>query len=125
MEKPLGIYIREGQKMKRNKTDKKLKKNQKQKNSQEQMIPPIPKKNLAERLGISSELLLGEPKITVTGDFLVEIVNHKGIVSFSDTQIEVNTRKYVYKIQGSSLIITSLTDEEVSVSGNVVNIEKI
>ncbi len=111
--------------MKRNKTDKKLKKNQKQKNLQEQMIPPIPKKNLAERLGISSELLLGEPKITVTGDFLVEIVNHKGIVSFSDTQIEVNTRKYVYKIQGSSLIITSLTDEEVSVSGNVVNIEKI
>ncbi len=82
-------------------------------------------KNLAERLGISAEVLLGEPKITVTGDFLIEIVNHKGIISFSGEQIEVNTRKYVYKIQGKSLVITSLTDEEISISGNLENIEKL
>ncbi len=110
--------------MKRKKTDKHFSKKQKQNVSPEQ-VAVTPKKNLAERLGISSELLLGEPKITVTGDFLVEIVNHKGIVSFSDTQVEVNTKKYVYNIQGSSLIITSLTDEEVSIAGNVAKIEKV
>ena len=82
-------------------------------------------KTLAEKLGISAEVLLGEPKITVTGDYLVEIVNHKGIVSLSDEQIEVNTRKYIYKICGHSLVITALTDEEISISGNVVTIEKL
>lgn len=123
MEKPWGIYIGKGQNMKRKKTDS-IRKNHNHTASSEQAVV-TPKKNLAERLGISSELLLGEPKITVTGDFLVEIVNHKGIVSFSDTRIEVNTRKYVYNIQGSSLIITSLTDEEVSIAGNVAKIEKI
>lgn len=125
MEKPWGIYMGKGQNMKRKKTDKKFTKNQKPNASQVQDVAMIPKKNLADRLGISSEVLLGEPKITVTGDFLVEIVNHKGIVSFSDTQIEVNTRKYIYKIEGTSLVITALTDEEVSVSGNVVKIEKV
>lgn len=88
-------------------------------------IPKSPPKNLAQRLGISPEILLGEPKITVTGDFMVEIVNHKGIISLSDDQIEVNTRKYIYKIRGSSLVITALTDEELSISGNVKAIEKL
>lgn len=81
-------------------------------------------KTLAERLGISPEILLGEPKITVTGDYMVEIVNHKGIISLSDEKIEVNTRKYIYKIVGSSLMITALTDEELTISGNVNIIEK-
>ena len=86
---------------------------------------PVAPKTLAERLGISAEVLLGEPKITVTGDYLVEVVNHKGIISLSEEQIEVNTRKYVYKIRGSSLLITTLTDEEITVSGNVETIEKL
>ena len=90
----------------------------------EQSIGIQPKKTLADRLGISPEVLLGEPKITVTGDYLIEIINHKGIISLSDEQIEVNTRKYVYKILGSNLIITALTDEELTVSGNLVSIEK-
>ena len=85
----------------------------------------IAPKTLAEKLGISAEVLLGEPKITVTGDYLVEIVNHKGIISFSQEQIEVNTRKYVYKIIGKSLVITALTDEEISIFGNVAVIEKL
>ena len=88
-------------------------------------VTPTSSKTLAEKLGISPEVLLGEPKITVTGDYLVEIVNHKGIISFSDEQIEVNTRKYVYKILGNSLVITALTDEEISISGNVAVIEKL
>ena len=87
------------------------------------MVPSAPK-NLAERLGISAEVLLGEPKITVTGDYLVEFANHKGIISLSEEQIEINTRKYVYKIHGSSLMITSLTDEELCICGIVEKIEK-
>ncbi len=90
-----------------------------------EVTPITPPKTLAEKLGISAEVLLGEPKIIVTGDYLVEIVNHKGIISFSDEQIEVNTRKYVYKILGNSLVITALTDEEISISGNVAVIEKL
>ena len=123
MEKIAKVYAEEGGHMKRDK--KKVKKECKQSGKQEASATPTPKKTLADRLGISPEVLLGEPKITVTGDYLIEIINHKGIISLSDEQIEVNTRKYVYKILGSNLIITALTDEELTVSGNLVSIEKL
>ena len=116
------VYAKEGFRMKRDK--KKGRKNVPTGSPIEQSIGIQPKKTLADRLGISPEVLLGEPKITVTGDYLVEIVNHKGIISLSEEEIEVNTRKYVYKILGSNLIITALTDEELTVSGNLVSIEK-
>ena len=119
MGKPAGIYTREGCKMKRKKKTKETK------IFSGDPIPNTPPKNLGERLGISPEILLGEPKITITGDFLVEIVNHKGIISLSCEQIEVNTRKYIYKICGRALVITGLTDEELSISGNVESIEKL
>ncbi len=112
--------------MKRNSNKKPKKETSNRKNPITAESAPIPSapKTLSERLGISPEILLGEPKITVTGDFLVEIVNHKGIISLSEEQIEINTRKYIYKICGNSLMITSLTDEELTISGNVQTIEK-
>ena len=81
MKMPVKIYAGEGCKMKRNKKTKE------KTIVLGEPIPKIPPKNLAQRLGISPEILLGEPKITVTGDFMVEIVNHKGIISLSDDQI--------------------------------------
>ncbi|MBR5239581.1 MAG: YabP/YqfC family sporulation protein [Clostridia bacterium] len=108
------------------KREKKVKKRESTLPTTKQSASAItPPKTLAERLGISPEVLLGEPKITVTGDYQVEIVNHKGIISLSCEQIEVNTRKYVYKILGSGLVITALTDDEITVSGNLVSIEKL
>lgn len=117
------IYAIERCHMKR---EKKVKKRESTLPTTKQSVSIVsPPKTLAERLGISPEVLLGEPKITVTGDYQVEIVNHKGIISLSCEQIEVNTRKYVYKIQGSGLVITALTDDEITVSGNLVSIEKL
>ena len=90
MERLTGIYVGEGWNMKR-------KKKPFTKNPPEREIVAIstPPKTLAQRLGITAEILLGEPKITITGDYLVEITNHKGIISLSEEQIEENTRKYV------------------------------
>ena len=76
-------------------------------------------------IGISGEILAGEPKIVITGDYLIEIYNHKGIVDFSDTYINVNTKKCIYKISGSSLEIRSISDDEVSVSGTMISVERI
>ena len=109
--------------MKRNCKHQERKQRKPVKQTESASAKPAPK-TLAERLGIAPEVLLGEVKITVTGDYQVEIVNHKGIISLSEEQIEINTRKYIYKIRGSSLMITALTDEELTVSGNVCSIEK-
>lgn len=76
-------------------------------------------------LGISGEILSGEPKIVITGDYLIEIFNHKGIVDLSCEQIQVNTRKCIYKIRGENLMIATVTDDELVVTGAITSLEKI
>lgn len=82
-------------------------------------------KSIYDMLGVSAEILSGEPKIVITGDYLIEIYNHKGIVDLSSEQIQVNTRKYIYCIRGVNLVIATVTDEELVVSGEMLSVEKI
>ena len=82
-------------------------------------------KTIYDIIGISGEILANEPKIVVTGDYLVEIFNHKGIVDFSDTVINVNTKKCIYRIMGVNMEIRSISDDEVSISGTMIAIERI
>lgn len=84
-----------------------------------------PKKSLSDALGISPEVLQNEPKIVITGDYLIEISNHKGIVDLSEDSIKVNTRKFVYHIRGTNLLIANMTDEELCVFGNMISVEKL
>lgn len=77
------------------------------------------------RPGIDPEVLKGEPKIVITGDSLLEIYNHKGIVDLSEEQIQVNTRRFICRIRGEHLLIAQVTDDELTVSGRVVSVEKL
>ncbi len=88
-------------------------------------IPSPPPKSLSQRLGISGEVLKNEPKIVITGDYMVEIYNHKGIVDLSENQIQVNTRKFIYSIRGVDLMIATVTDDELVITGTVISLEKI
>lgn len=98
----------------------------KKKETKKLMLQPAsPPKNIYSVLGISGDILSGEPKIVITGDYLVEIYNHKGIVDLSEEQIQVNTRKCIYKIHGINLMILTVTDDELVVSGSVISVEKI
>ena len=83
------------------------------------------KKDIYDILGVSGEILANEPKIIITGDYLIEIFNHKGILDFSDTVISVNTKKSIYKISGINLTIRSVTDDELTIHGMMISVEKI
>jgi sporulation protein YqfC len=82
-------------------------------------------KNIYDLVGVSGEILANEPKMVITGDYLIEIYNHKGIVDFSDTVINVNTKPCVYKITGVNLEIRGVTDDEVSITGTTISVERI
>lgn len=101
--------------MKRKKKEKVLPKN----------TAPLPQKNIYDIVGISGEILNREPKIIITGDYLIEIYNHKGIVNLTETEIQINTRKFIYRIRGLNLMIATVTDDELVVTGTMLSMEKI
>ena len=100
----------------------------KRKKSAKQKLPTTSfsaPRSIPQMLGISAEVLSSEPKIVITGDYLIEIYNHKGIVDLSEEQIQINTKKCIYKIRGMNLMITTVTDDELVVTGSMISVEKI
>ena len=72
---------------------------------------------------IPKEVSINDPKVTVfsLGKILVE--NFKGIVLYSNTNIEINTSKYFLKIKGEKMTINYMTKEELEISGVIQSIE--
>ena len=72
---------------------------------------------------VPKEILINDPKLTVfsMGKILVE--NFRGIVLYSDTNIEINTSKYFLKIKGEKMSINYMTKEELEISGAICSIE--
>lgn len=72
---------------------------------------------------VPKEILINDPKLTVfsMGKILVE--NFRGIVLYSDTNIEINTSKYFLKIKGEKMSINYMTKEELEISGTICGIE--
>ena len=74
-------------------------------------------------MGLPSEVLLGEPKIVMTGDCALEFYNHKGIIDISETQIKINTKRAIYLIKGINLFVAGMTDDEIEISGKIMGVE--
>jgi sporulation protein YqfC len=99
----------------------------KRKNKEERIEKEIvkQKKSIYELLGVTGEILASEPKIIITGDYLIEIFNHKGIVDITDTVVKINTKKTIYKITGLNLEIKNVTDDELAIGGTIISVERI
>lgn len=102
----------------------KNKKKRRKYKSSPQKSEPSNKKSVYDVIGISSDVLLGEAKIVVYGDYLIEFYNHKGIIDITDTQIKINTKKAIYKITGADLFICGVTDDEIDISGKLLSVER-
>lgn len=84
----------------------------------------VKRKNMYDIIGLSPEVIANEPKIVLTGDFFISFYNHKGIVDITDTKIRINTKKAIYIITGAELFISAMTDDEISVSGKIISLER-
>lgn len=76
-------------------------------------------KNIYDIIGVGADIISGEVKIVVVGDFLVEIHNHNGIIDMGEECIKVNTKKNIYSINGTNLKVCRMTDEKLDIRGNI------
>jgi len=80
------------------------------------------KEKISDALELPKEITLDIPKITILGAESVTIENHKGIISYSDNQIRVNTGCGILSISGQRLAIKSIIQEEIIITGQIGNI---
>ena len=63
------------------------------------------------------------PALTLYGTSLAEIDNFKALLDFSHESLGLATSGGIIRINGNALEITILTDDSVSVKGEIKNIE--
>jgi len=80
------------------------------------------KEKISDALELPKEITLDIPKITILGAESVTIENHKGIISYNDNQIRVNTGCGILTISGQRLAIKSIIQEEIIITGQISNI---
>ncbi|MCK9216336.1 MAG: sporulation protein YqfC [Firmicutes bacterium] len=78
---------------------------------------------LAEVLELPKDIILDISKIIVIGTDSFTIENHKGIVTYCDNKISINTGIGVITIIGKDLIIKSILEEEIIIKGQLSSIE--
>ena len=83
------------------------------------------KQNISEVLELPIDIIMDLPKLTVIGNMEASILNHKGIIEYTETVIRVNTKSGVLKITGEDLQLKTILSEEIIIVGLIENIEII
>lgn len=79
---------------------------------------------LADRLDLPAEVVAGVPQVTLTGQTRVLIENHKGILSYTDTEVEVSGGKAVrVRVRGADLLLRAMDSEMLLITGNIIGVD--
>ena len=77
----------------------------------------------AEAFDLPGEALAGMPKLTLTGNRRLHIEGHKGIQAYDSSLIAINGGAMLLQVHGENLEISSMSAEELLITGNISKIE--
>jgi len=78
---------------------------------------------LINYFALPSDVILELPKITVIGQIHVYIENHKGLVTYSDTELKLKANKGYIQIKGDSFVLKMMLPEEILLEGTVTEVK--
>lgn len=77
----------------------------------------------AESIGLPAQLLPAVPKVTLCGGEVI-IENHGGLMTYTDSCIEVRAKNGFLRINGDGLRLAAMTLTEIVVWGLIVSVEQ-
>lgn len=67
-------------------------------------------------------MILGDFKLSMTGNKEVFIENYRGIAEYAENSILIQTKTGLLQLTGEKLLIEYYTNEDMKISGNITNI---
>ncbi|MBD1222836.1 sporulation protein YqfC [Virgibacillus halodenitrificans] len=77
---------------------------------------------LTKYLAFPSDIMLELPRITVVGQIHVYIENHKGLATYSESELKLKMNKGYVKITGNSFVLKMMLPEEILLEGEIRDI---
>ncbi|NLK33935.1 MAG: sporulation protein YqfC [Gracilibacteraceae bacterium] len=81
------------------------------------------KENISNTFELPKDIVLDVSKIIIIGTGQVTVENHKGIIEYSEEIIRINIGSSVMKLCGKNLSIKTILQEEITITGEITNIE--
>lgn len=80
------------------------------------------KEKISDFLELPKELTLGYSKITMIGNSSIFVEGYKSIVEYFDNYIKIKANKLYISIDGKSLDLKEMTDDELVIDGIIDNV---
>ena len=78
---------------------------------------------MAEMFDLPADLVAGLAHMELLGDREFFLEGHGGILSYSDTQIDISSGALVVRVCGAGLVLRSMTGDEVRIRGKIDRVE--
>lgn len=76
----------------------------------------------AEMLDLPADLMAGLMKIELTEGELY-LAQHRGLLSYSETLIDVNTEGLIVRVKGEGLQLLAMSEEDIRIGGTLHAVE--
>lgn len=83
------------------------------------------KQKLAKTLEISKDVLSDIPRFTLNDNNELRVENYKGIIFYDFNEIKLGAKQYTIVISGENLKISSITDEDIFIIGEITSLSFI
>ena len=77
----------------------------------------------AELFDLPPDLVAGLPHMEMLGDRYFYMKRHKGILSYSGEEIDINGETGIVRIFGRDLELTSMTGDQLRIQGSISRLE--
>ncbi len=81
------------------------------------------KRKFLMQFDIPEDIIFDVPRITVSDNSEIRIENYKNILEYEENKISLACKDKFINITGKNLNITIITDDEVSIKGEIENIQ--
>jgi sporulation protein YqfC len=78
---------------------------------------------LIETLQLPRDILCGEIRLTITGNREIWIENYKGLLECTDKTILIQAKNHKLLLEGKALNIDYYTNEDMKISGRILNVK--
>ena len=77
----------------------------------------------AELFDLPPDMVAGLPHMEMLGDRYFYMERHKGILSYSGEEIDINGETGIVRIFGKDLELTSMTGDQLRIQGSISRVE--
>ncbi len=74
---------------------------------------------MSENMELPADVMMDLPRITMIGQIHIYIENHRGLLTFSDTEIRLMLKQGQLLVKGESFVIRTILPEEILLEGKI------